>query len=411
MKYEISSERRSSWLDILTVALCMLGVYAVIYALTGKGLFEPATYNSYVLQAQRWLSGHLDLGQNYSHLEIATYAGKYFVSFPPIPSVILLPFCLLFGANTPDTLVAVAVGIIGAVYALKMAWLVGQKGSKAIFWALFVTVGSNFLHLGYSADVWYIAQVCSFTFTLMALYYAMEPRIKTGWMPLFFLALAFGCRPLQIVYLPLVAYLVYRKLRQSETSVWETLKAKWWWILPPLAVGVFLMALNYARFDNPFQFGHDYLYEFAVTEENGQFSLSYLAENWKLLWQLPEVRDGIVQFPLFNGCAFWIFSPIVLVFVVYFIKGIQRAVKSPAVLMSVVLVLFGFVATCCHATMGGWQFGNRYTVDALPVIYFALMVLLAEDKSDWKWLSAPLFLWGLGINLTGTIALVNQWLK
>ena len=49
------------------------------------------------------------------------------------------------------------------------------------------------------------------------------------------------------------------------------------------------MGLNYARFDNPFQFGHDYLPEFAVEKENGQFSPAYLAENWAKLWRLPAL--------------------------------------------------------------------------------------------------------------------------
>lgn len=61
-------------------------------------------------------------------------------------------------------------------------------------------------------------------------------------------------------------------------------------------------------------------------------------------------------------------------------------------------------------TMGGWQFGNRYTVDALPVLYFALLTLLREDPSDLRLLNYPLCLWGLGLNLTGTIALMNHWI-
>ena len=76
--------------DFPALALSILCVYALFWVLTGRSpLFS--TYDSYVLQAVRWLSGHLDLGQNYDYLEIAKYAGRYFVSFPPIPSVLLLP--------------------------------------------------------------------------------------------------------------------------------------------------------------------------------------------------------------------------------------------------------------------------------------------------------------------------------
>ena len=61
--------------------------------------------------------------------------------------------------------------------------------------------------------------------------------------------------------------------------------------------------------------------------------------------------------------------------------------------------------------MGGYQFGNRYVVDTLPVIFFALLVMLREEPSDLEFLTLPLFLWGLGVNLAGTIALMNQWLR
>lgn len=395
--------------DFLVLALALLCVYALFWTLTGRSpLFS--TYDSYVLQANRWLSGHLDLGRNYAYLEIAEYAGRYFVSFPPIPSVLLLPLCLVFGSHAPDGLLAVGMSLAAACYALRLARLAGREGPSGVFWALFLTVGSNFLHVGPSADVWYLAQTCAFAFTLMALYHASTPGLRDGWVPLLALALAFGCRPLQIVYLPLVALLLAQKVRAGGLTLPGALRRYWWWVLPPLAVGGFLMALNFARFGSPFQFGHDYLPEFAVEKPQGQFSAAYLPGNWARLWALPPVEGGRVVFPIFNGCAFWLFSPIALSFGVYFLKNIRRVIKAPAVLLTVALILAHFAALCLHATLGGWQFGNRYTVDALPALYWALTRLLKEDRADLPALNAPLFLWGLGLNLAGSVALFNGWL-
>lgn len=396
--------------DILRLLLALLSVYLLLWSLTGEWPFLPSTYNSYVLQANRWLQGHLDLGQNYPYLEIAEYGGKYFISFPPIPSALVLPLCLVFGVNAPDGLVAVGVGLVGAVYALKMAWLAGRRGGSAVFWAFFVTAGSNFLHVGYCADVWYFAQTCAFTFTMLALYHTMTDELRTGALPLFFLALAFGCRPLQIVYLPLVLWLLGEKVKRGGFTLADGLKKFWWWVIPPLCVGGFLMALNFARFGNLFQFGHDYLPEFSVEKENGQFHLSYLFQNWPLLWRLPGIQDGKLVFPTFNGCAFWLFSPIFLSYAVYVCKNVKRAFRRPGVTLSTVLILVHFAALCCHATMGGWQFGNRYTVDALPALYFSLLALLREEPSDLRGLNYPLCLWGLGLNLAGTVALMNHWI-
>lgn len=399
------STRRPPLRDALALLLGVLAVCALIWALTGRSPLY-STYNSYVLQANRWLTGHLDLGQNYAYLEIAVYGGRFFVSFPPIPSVLLLPFCLLFQGRPPDTLLAVLMTLVGALYALKIAWLSGRKGPSAVFWAFFVTAGSNFLHVFHSGDVWYMAQTCSFAFTMMALYHAMTDDLSTGWLPLLCLSLAFGCRPLQIVYLPLVALLLWQKLRRAGANPLRY----WWWLLPPLAVGLGLMALNFARFDHPFQFGHDYLPEFALEKPQGQFSPAYLPGNWRRMWALP-VEQGRLHFPIFNGCAFWIFSPIFLSFAVYCFKNLKKALKTPAVLLTVALILLHLVLLCLHATLGGWQFGNRYTIDALPALYCALMLLLREDRRDLPALNLPLCLWGLGLNLWGTVSLFNGWLS
>ena len=77
--------------------------------------------------------------------------------------------------------------------------------------------------------------------------------------------------------------------------------------------------------------------------------------------------------------------------------------------LTVGLILLQFAALCCHATMGGWQFGNRYTIDALPALYTALTLLQKRDESDLQPLAVPLCLWVVGLNLTGTVALFNGW--
>ena len=394
---------------IAAVALSVFSVYCVIWAFTDVSFTTSAFFNTYVLQARRWLEGHLDLGQNYTSLELAIYEGKYYCSFPPIPSVILLPFCIIFKDSVPDYAITTIIGIIGAVYAYKIVYLYTAKNKLAIFMALFATIGGNFIHIGYTGDVWYIAQVCGFTFTMMALYYAATKGLRSGWAPLFLLALAFGCRPLQIVYTPLVMYLLYKKLAYNDIKIADGIKRFWWWALPALAVGIFLMILNAARFGNPFQFGHDYLPEF-MSAEDGQFSVAYLWENLKRMFDLPEIVDGVVEFPRFNGCALWLISPIFLAYMIYFVSGIKRNYKRVIPWAVIALALLHMILLCCHKTLGGSQFGNRYTVDMIPVILFGIGYMLRDEKRDFSVINYPMFFWGLGINLVGTIGYVLGYL-
>ena len=56
------------------------------------------------------------------------------------------------------------------------------------------------------------------------------------------------------------------------------------------------------------------------------------------------------------------------------------------------------------------QIAYNLSSQGIPVLYFALMRLLREDRSDLPALTRPLCLWGLGVNLAGTVALMNHWI-
>ena len=99
--------RRLKKTDPYPVFLCLVtaGMWLILDMLTGKSFFGPSPYNSYTLQALSWLHGHTWV-ENNEILELAIYEGRYYVSFPPLPSVVLLPFAALFGLTTPDNLLS-----------------------------------------------------------------------------------------------------------------------------------------------------------------------------------------------------------------------------------------------------------------------------------------------------------------
>ena len=83
----------------------MIG-YLLLHDLAGGTLLVHEPLDSYTLQALAWRNGEVCLtnGQDYPWLELAIYNGKYYVSFPPLPSVLMLPLTFVFGENTPNTL-------------------------------------------------------------------------------------------------------------------------------------------------------------------------------------------------------------------------------------------------------------------------------------------------------------------
>lgn len=378
-------ENRLTWRDrqeLLTVILSCLSVYCVIWAFTGAWPWTHNIYNSYWLQAKAWLSGHTDLGRNYEHLELAFYNGKYYVSFPPFPSVILLPFVLL---NISDLFASLLVSITAAAYVWRLCKRCAVQ--NAVFWTLFLVIGSNVLLVGINAWVWFFAQNLSFLLTVMSLCYAVEKkrvRSLTCW------ALAIGCRPFQIIYLPLLLLILTDKPARMVR-----------WLTIPALVGLSYMLYNYIRFDSVWEFGHNYLPEF-LEAEKGQFSGSYVAENLKSLIRLPEVSAGVLHFPRFNGMSVFLCFPILIFTVVYTL----RRLGDKRVWVGLVVAAVHILLITTHKTMGGFHFGNRYFVDIMPCLFYITLLSVPKGNNSGT-LAFPAFLFGLGLNLTGIIQMLT----
>lgn len=374
----------------LAAVLCAVLIFSFICRSTGQWLWSDNPYCSYMLQAKAWLEGRLDLGQNYEYLELAVFGGKYYVSFPPFPSVVMLPFAF-FGFDKADGSIAFVSSMLGVFYSVRLAQRYIKNRPIALMMALFATVGSNWLFCATNSWVWFIAQNMAFTLTVMSVYYAVE---KKPGVSLFLWACAVGCRPFQIIYILPVAYILYNALPQK--GVKNKLIANWKSLIAPFVVAVFYMWLNYARFGNITEFGHNYLPEFTRTA-TGQFNISYLAENFPKLWRLP-FSDGHINFYTFDGFCIFIASPIFIAYVVYTIIGIKSNVNRHMLIMILVLVCVHLVSISMHKTMGGAHIGNRYTNDIIPFAYFAILTVM-EKKNKAAWLNAIPFAMGLILNV------------
>src|SRR5262245_5214768 len=89
---------------VLLAAVCF-GLWWLGAALRGgRSLFEHAVIDQHTLQALAWLEGRADLGRRPRYLEVAEFGGRYYVSFPPTPTLVELPLAAVFGRDTPNSL-------------------------------------------------------------------------------------------------------------------------------------------------------------------------------------------------------------------------------------------------------------------------------------------------------------------
>ena len=85
---------------------------ASVYCATAAGrLTRPSPNNHYVHLAHAWLHGRFDVERKapcppgrYTFEGVERDRYRWFVSFPPLPAVLLAPFVALFGLQTLDAL-------------------------------------------------------------------------------------------------------------------------------------------------------------------------------------------------------------------------------------------------------------------------------------------------------------------
>ncbi|KYJ85471.1 hypothetical protein [Sulfurovum riftiae] len=388
------------WKIFIIIALTVLALVFVIWSFNGHWPTEHSPYNTYAIQAQAWINGKITI-ENYSHLELAFYHDNVYVSFPPFPSFIMLPFVAIWGLNTPDNFIGLFFGILGIFYSYKLARNFINSVTISIFLAFFLTLSSNYIFLIQNGWVWFFAQTLSFTFTIMAFYYATK-KDTNFYLAFLFLAFAIGCRPFQILYGFLLLYLLLKKT--------HSLKQILFYILPAILVGFTYALYNYIRFDSFIEFGHNYLPEM-TDSKYGQFHIYYVADNIKKLFLIPNINtNGIMNYPKFNGFSIFLLNPIITVTIILFVFYIisllfrkeQTASKNILFIAFVVLstIVLHTLLICMHITMGGWQWGNRYIIDTLPAFFLLLCFISRYIKINWLYF-IPFFIYGLVLNTIG----------
>ncbi|MBP3703741.1 MAG: hypothetical protein J6I65_08150 [Lachnospiraceae bacterium] len=393
-------------INYILVPLCLFAGLWVLWAFTGQWPNTENPFNTYALQADSWLKGHLNLidGAKHGNLELAVFENQYYVSFPPFPSYVLLPFVLLLGSvQTPDHWLALISYLSAGIFAVKIYHTLckdniicesfKKHSGLAMFFPLFLLMGSNVVYTSMNGWVWFLAQNFAFTLSLASIYFALKNH---GGLSLGLLACAVGCRPMQILYFPIILFILWQGLKS------ETIKQKWYWILPPALIGLSYMILNYARFGSITEFGHNYLPEFTRTEE-GQFNLEYLSENLGRMFRLPEkLQNGKLDFYYFDGFNIFLISPIFLAFIIAVIYGIREKKNRILAIMLLLLMTVHIFSILMHRTLGGSHFGNRYFNDLLPFAYFGMLTFM--PKKEWfAKLCYPLCILGIILNYVGTV--------
>lgn len=380
-------------LTLPMLLLLTIVLYLMLHTLFGGTLLSTSPYNSYTLQALAWRQGQLGLGQDYPWLELAIYGGDWYVSFPPVPTLVMLPFTFIFGEQTPDNAIILSymLLILAAVY--FTARKIGASELCAAFFSAFFALGSNLLWMCTDGSVWFLAQALNMVFCTFAICFTVYSHRVLS---LGCVALAVGCRPFAILlFFPLLVYFIEQDRQKEEMTPKTSILSQWKVLILPALIGLAYMCFNYARFHNPLEFGHTFLPEFNRGEP--QFSLEFIWRNLKNILRPVTLNEKLaLEYSVYDGFLFFLANPFFLLLI-----GRCRKLKP---YQGTALICMGanLMLLLMHRTFGGWQFGARYTVDMLPFALLAILPSLKDRPKPWElWLGAFAILF----NLYGVVAM------
>lgn len=391
------------YIPLFLMFACLI-LFVSMQLLQGADPLAHSTYNSYTLQALQWRKGEIALDRDYSYLELAIYQGEYYVCFPPVPTVPIYLLTFIWGEDVPDTLL---IQVYAIAACLLMYFILKRKLASPVLaavWAFLLCFASSLLPLLQDGSVWYQAQVLAFLLTVAAIERIQKGNLTAG---LLFFALSVGCRPLNVLYGPLLIAFGMKEhlcnLKRKEMVV-RLLPG----ILLGMGVATAYAVYNFIRFEDVFEFGYNYLPEYS-TQGGIQFSIDHILPNAStFVWGLPFRKTENVLAIREFGFSMFLANPILLCLLLWVFRDLVKR-KSTCFRASVFAVFtLHILILLSHRTCGSFQYGARYFIDCIPYVLL-YMIASRENKevemslgnTKTPWLEYMLLLGGLILNLYG----------
>ncbi len=431
-----------SWLSRNRAPIIAFFVALVVYgAVAGDRLRRRSTDPHFVAQANAWLHGHLEIsewppgaddparieevqlddgtvargrrltsrqafriagGGEVPLARIKTTLHTYsFNSFPPFPSILLIPQVLIHGQWAND--VAFTVVCAAFIPAFFLVLLRRLRSANLLlrpvrddYWLTgLLTFGTVLFFSSVQGRVWFTAHVVGVVFAIFYVWATIEARHP------FLAGLSLGCafttRTPMLFMFPLFFLEAWRVARTDGLLDKRLLMKRI--VLFSLPLGAMCLGMawfNYVRFHEFGEFGHSYLVvrQQAQMEQYGLFSIHYLGRNLAVALTLLPTFWRHTPFISIDGhgLAIWLTTPALLLLLWPAARGPWHRPLWFTVACVAVWSLF-------YQNSGWIQFGYRFSLDYMVL----LVILLAVGERKLGRVTKGLILFGVLVNLYGAI--------
>lgn len=376
----------------------------LVYFISGKHIHTQ--HHFFVPLAQAFLNGHLYVDKMTYYLhemvtpeEISTgvfkdyidgATGKYYVIFPPLPAILLMPFVALWGENTNQSLFSILIASLSTVIAFQVFRSLKLNTSKSLWLSALFAFGSMQWYHAVIGSAWYLSLICAMLFLWLAIWATIKKKnfLLIG----FLLGCAYLSRFATILAFP------FFLLMNNSAGLLEKKKILIRSLLffTGLAIPViFSLVYNWARYSTIWHLGYTvyerryYNWEYQL----GTYSLSYFPRHLKAIFLSFPIKINHFPYLLPNtwSMALWLVMPaIILIF--------WAPVKQKIVWVIYLTLLFLLPTTIFLGGVGASQFGYRYALDYMP---FLFLLIAQAIKNNFYWWQKGLIILSIAVNFWG----------
>ncbi|MGH2408092.1 MAG: hypothetical protein ACRDF7_08460 [Candidatus Limnocylindrales bacterium] len=370
---------------------------ALLYELTVPG---RVSLDAFVPLADAFLHGRLHVADPMPWIEhVDRVGGGWYVPYPPMPAITVLPFVALFGAGFDQGIASALVGGLNVAILWTLLGKIGVAPLPRLALAIAFAVGTVHWWAAGVGTSWLFAGINGVFYALLALWLALDRR----WPILAGVLVGCAAASRLPVGLTLPLYLaMFAGLTRGRLLHWPDRAGlrDAALVLVGLAGPMILVALyNVARFGSPFDFGYEKIG--GVLQEpwyaQGILSLSYIPRHIEaIFFRGFDFVEGVFPYfrPNWMGLALTFSTPLY-----FWLVNLRR---DPFVVWALIAVALALVPIVTHGNVGEAQFGYRFSLDVAPLLFLLLGTVFRERISR---AGLVAILVGIAVNAYGVIAI------
>ena len=388
--------------------------FFVYFAVGTQYTFNPKwTLDYYNLFAQSLINFRLDIPNPPTTYDLAYFGGKWYTTWGIIPALILIPLQYIKGQFIPTFYLSVLFSSMNIVFMyflllrIKREFLRQMSYFGMYIFLILFAFGTTHFYVGTLGSVWHVDQITTSFFGMAGTYIIFRKKRKfihylTSM--IFFSATLLG-RPTNVLLslVPITLYLCDPSVRSMLTFAIRTravfVRQVILLCLPFLIFLSMFFLFNYVRFNNPLEYGFNYIDETRhlqqLREKNGPFSIKNVSRNlWYMLLETPNLNfeEKIdLNFNLKGNSIFFLTPPLLAIFLAYPVVKRRKKIRfNPYISSLWIASIITLIPSLMHHSSGWMQFGYRYSLD-VNVLLMLLSVFGMKGKVNILYIAGALF--------------------